>query len=54
MFFSFPFHFQGLEDFENKVDKLTEGGGVDGDENSWINQVEQFDSHSKTFKNKLS
>lgn len=27
----------GLEDFENKIDKIA--SGVDQDENSWINQI---------------
>ena len=30
-------HFSGLEDFENKIDKIA--SGVDNDEGSWINQL---------------
>ena len=36
--------FAGLEDFENKVDKVTKG--ADGDENSWISQIFQKYGHS--------
>ena len=36
--------FAGLEDFENKVDKVTKG--ADDDENSWISQIFQKYGHS--------
>ena len=43
MFVHFPL-FAGLEDFENKVDKVTKG--ADDDENSWISQIFQKYGHA--------
>ena len=39
--------FAGLEDFENKVDKVTKG--EDNDETSWISQI--FNKYSKAIVN---
>ena len=36
--------FPGLEDFENKVDKITKGENIDG--TSWISQI--FNKYGKT------
>ena len=39
--------FAGLEDFENKVDKVTKGENIDG--TSWISQI--FNKYGKTIAN---